>query len=232
MISIQLMDYMGSDLTTINAARATHEASSDTVEEREKGLLKMLATEHHVTPFRHAHIQIRCTAPIFLARQLGKHQVGFSWNETSRRYKDDKAIPVECYVPDLILARPEKLMSQSAQPMDADFAQDAQHIIHQANQSALRQYQLLLEVGVAPEQARGVLPQNMYTTWVWTGSLYGFFMLWKQRSSSHAQYEARIFAEQIAELASTLFPETWAALVRATEREELAMKLLKEYESK
>lgn len=211
-IKIEFVDKMGTDLTVVNAARVSYDTKSTEITPRDEGLLHFLAEHGHVTPFRHPYVTFRCRAPIFLARQLGKHQVGFSWNEVSRRYKDGDAVPIECYVPDEVMARPEKLMTQMAIPMDSEFAQDAQHIIHQANQTAIRQYNLLLEMGVAPEQARGVLPQNMVTEWIWTGSLYGWFSLLRQRFSEHAQYEARIFAEAVDEEMGKLFPLSWAAL--------------------
>lgn len=204
---------MGTDLTTVNAARVSYGAESKEMTERDSRLVDFLAEHGHVTPFRHATVQLRCRAPIFLARQLGKHQVGFSWNEISRRYKDGDSIEIECYVPEEVLARPEKLMTQTAIPMAADFAADMQHYIHCQNQSAVRQYKALVELGVAPEQARMVLPQSMITEWTWTGSLYGWASLYKQRSSEHAQYEARLFAEEVNKIMSELFPICWKALI-------------------
>ena len=213
-ISAVLVDHMGTDLTTVNAARVSYGAESKELTDRDLGLVDFLAEHGHVTPFRHATVQLRCKAPIFLARQLGKHQVGFSWNEISRRYKDNEAIPIEFYIPDEVLCRPEKLMKQTATPMAQDFADDMRHLIHAAGQSALRQYGHLVGCGVAPEQARMVLPQSMITEWIWTGSLYGWANLYKQRSSEHAQYEARLFAEEVNKIMSELFPVCWAALIK------------------
>ena len=113
---------MGTDLTTVNAARVSYGAESKELTDRDLGLVDFLAEHGHVTPFRHATVQLRCKAPIFLARQLGKHQVGFSWNEISRRYKDNEAIPIEFYIPDEVLCRPEKLMKQTAVTMAQDAA--------------------------------------------------------------------------------------------------------------
>lgn len=211
-ISAVLIDHMGTDLTTVNAARVSYGAESKSLTERDSHLISFLAEHEHVTPFRHAHVTLRCRAPIFLARQLGKHQVGFSWNEISRRYKDGEAIEIECYIPDTVLCRPAKLMTESAAPMAQDFAEDAEHIIHSANESAIRQYKTLIDYGVAPEQARMVLPQSMITEWIWTGSLYGWANLYNQRSTSHAQLEARLFAAEVDKIMSELFPNCWKAL--------------------
>ena len=213
-ISAVLVDHMGTDLTTVNAARVSYGAESKELTDRDLGLVDFLAEHGHVTPFRHATVQLRCRAPIFLARQLGKHQVGFSWNEISRRYKDNDAIPIEFYIPDEVFCRSEKLMKDTAVPMAQDFADDMRHLIHAAGQSALRQYNHLVGCGVAPEQARMVLPQSMITEWIWTGSLYGWANLYRQRSSQHAQYEARLFAEEVNKIMSKLFPNTWAALIK------------------
>lgn len=213
-ISAVLVDHMGTDLTTVNAARVSYGAESFELGERDSRLISFLSEHEHVTPFRHAHATLRCRAPVFLARQLGKHQVGFSWNEISRRYKDGDAIEVECYVPDVVLCRPEKLMTQTATPMDKDFADDVQHCIASQNAYAVRQYKALIGFGVAPEQARMVLPQSMITEWIWTGSLYGWANLYNQRSSEHAQYEARLFAEEVNKIMSELFPVCWAALTK------------------
>ncbi|QIS79310.1 thymidylate synthase [Pantoea phage vB_PagM_SSEM1] len=213
-ISAEVVDYMGTDLATVNAARVSYGVVATEMSERDERLIDFLAEHSHVTPFRHATVTLRCKAPIFLARQLGKHQVGFSWNEISRRYKDGESIEIECYDPEVIFARPQKLMTQSAVPMSQDFADDMRHFIATTQRAAVREYMALIDLGVAPEQARMVLPQGMITEWIWTGSLYGWASLYKQRSSEHAQYEARLFAEEVSKIMSQLFPKCWAALTK------------------
>jgi thymidylate synthase (FAD) len=205
---------MGSDLSAVNAARVSYGAESKTLTERDSHLLGFLAEHEHVTPFRHAAVTLRCRGPIFLARQLGKHQVGFSWNEISRRYKDGEAIEVECYIPDLVMHRPEKLMTQSAEPMKEYYASEMRLFLANAAKSAVREYRALIGFGVAPEQARMVLPQSMMTEWIWTGSLYGCASMYNQRSTPHAQYEARLFAEEVNKVMSELFPVCWKALTK------------------
>lgn len=211
-IKAELVEHMGSDLSVVNAARVSYGLVKTELDSRDERLIKFLAEHKHVTPFRHPQATLRCSAPIFLARQLGKHQTGFSWNEVSRRYKDGDAIEVECYMPTVVYGRPEKLMTQAALPLDADFTADVQHWLATAHASAIREYKALIGFGVAPEQARMVLPQSMMTSWIWTGSLYGWFSLWKQRSTQHAQYEARLFAEEVDKIMSELFPISWDAL--------------------
>lgn len=212
MITATLVDHMGSDLTTVNAARVSYGAESHEISLRDEKLIEFLAKHKHITPFRHAQVTLRCKAPIFIARQLGKHQTGFSWNEVSRRYKDGEAISIECFVPDVVFGRPEKLMTQTAQPLPQDFASQISEHISNVNAMAVREYAALIGMGVAPEQARMVLPQSMVTEWIWTGSLYGWASMYNQRSSEHAQYEVRLFAEEVNKIMSELFPICWKAL--------------------
>ena len=212
MITATLVDHMGSDLTTVNAARVSYGAESHEMSLRDEKLIEFLAKHKHITPFRHAQVTLRCKAPIFIARQLGKHQTGFSWNEVSRRYKDGEAISIECFVPETVFARPQKLMTQAAQAVEPEITKAISEIIEHANRRAVQEYESLVGLGVAPEQARMVLPQSMMTEWIWTGSLYGWASMYNQRSSEHAQYEVRLFAEEVNKIMSELFPICWKAL--------------------
>ena len=214
MITATLVDRMGDDLTTVNAARVSYGAESHEISLRDEKLIEFLAKHKHITPFAHAYVTLRCTAPIFVARQLGKHQVGFRWNEVSRRYKDGEAIEIECFVPDVVFGRPEKLMTQTAQPLPQDFADDIHYRMEIHNKACIAEYETLIGLGIAPEQARMVLPQSMMTTWIWTGSLLGWANMYKQRSTEHAQYEARLFAEEVNKIMSELFPVCWEALIK------------------
>jgi len=218
MISIKFVDKMGDDFRVFEAAKATlggeEESGFVRGETDPSRLINFLAREGHVTPFCHPHVTFECEAPIAIARQLGKHQVGFRWNERSMRYKDSV---IDVYVPDMFRGRPDSLHSGSA---DIDvsgrvvFGQDmsVEELYQDAVAEALDSYAKLVEAGLAPEQARFVLPQGMITRWIWTGSLYGWYEVWRQRSSEHAQYEARLFASQLDTHMSSLFPIAWEAL--------------------
>lgn len=209
-ISATLIESMGSDKSVVNAARVTMGVVREgDLNGRDERLIKFLARERHVTPFRHPTVSFRCTAPIAIARQLGKHQAGFSWNEMSRRYKDG---PVECFVPETVFHRPENLHEGSAQPFAGEAEARVKASIDDIYRQAVEVYESLLDSGVAPEQARFVLPQGMITEWVWTGSLYGWSEVVRQRLSNHAQYEVRLFAQDIDEEMKKLFPVAWEAL--------------------
>ena len=218
MISIKFVDKMGDDFRVFEAAKATlggeEESGFVRGETDPSRLINFLAREKHITPFCHPHVTFECEAPIAIARQLGKHQVGFRWNERSMRYKDSV---IDVYIPDMFRGRPNCLLSGSA---DIDvsgrvvFGQDmsVEELYQDAVAEALDSYAKLVEAGLAPEQARFVLPQGMITRWIWTGSLYGWYEVWRQRSSEHAQYEARLFASQLDTHMSSLFPIAWEAL--------------------
>lgn len=226
-ISIKLVDSMGDDFRVFEAAKATLGGSEESQFKRGETdptrLINFLAREKHVTPFRHPQVTFECEAPIAIARQLGKHQSGFSWNERSMRYKDSV---IDVFVPDMFRGRPDKLHDGSTDRdvrLDVtnfsidigggDYYQpDVGELYNHAVEMAVQAYECLVEAGLAPEQARFILPQGMITRWVWTGSLYGWYSVYKQRSSEHAQYEVREFARQLDEQMSKLFPIAWKAL--------------------
>lgn len=171
------------------------------------GLVKYLASHRHTTPFRHNFISLRCKAPIFLARQLGKHQVGLSWNEVSRRYVDTEP---EFYIPHKFRGRPEGSIKQGSYGEVPDFHRD-KYIA--AVQAMSDEYELMIAGGVAPEMARMILPQSMLTSWYWSGNLLAFAHVYKERISSGSQEEARVFARQLDRIIRPLFPCAWSALV-------------------
>lgn len=222
MISIKFVDKMGDDFRVFEAAKATLGGEEESVfvrgETDPSRLINFLAREKHITPFCHPHVTFECEAPIAIARQLGKHQVGFRWNERSMRYKDSV---IDVYVPDMFRGRPDNLHSGSAdidvsgRVVDEGWSGDGVTVAQLykiVTDQCLHFYNELVKAGLAPEQARFVLPQGMITRWIWTGSLYGWYEVWRQRSSEHAQYEARLFASQLDTHMSSLFPIAWEAL--------------------
>ena len=215
--TVELIDSMGDDLTIINAAKVSFDKEScwlykgeggDTLEYldvKDAKLIKYLADNNHWSPFAHTAITLRVTAPIFVARQLVKHQVGGVWNEVSRRYVDYEPV---FYFPDKWRKRAENVKqgsSDEAVDVPNGFLESRIELLNVA-------YQELLENDVAPEQARMILPQNMMTSWYWTGSLIFFHRVFKQRTDSHAQLETQEVALQIGEICAKLFPISWKYL--------------------
>ena len=208
-MKVQLVDKMGSDLTVVNAARVSFDKHHKEMTPGDGKLIAYLARHGHWTPFGHPQLQFRISAPIFVARQLVKHQVGLVWNEISRRYVDSKPT---FYIPTKWRSRAENKKQGSGDELISLTGHDYKDIQH-VHQTALNTYNHLLRLGVAPEQARIVLPQSMYTEWYWTGSLFAFARFCKLRISPYAQEETSHIAAQIAAIIGTHFPISWKCLL-------------------
>ena len=212
MIEVTYVDHMGSDLSVVNAARVSFGKKSDWMPRVHNGeqlvltpkdakLISYLAKHQHKSPFNHAFATFHIKAPIFVARQLQKHEY-MPWNEISRRYVDSEP---EFYQPDVWRGRSEDKKQGSEGTVDVGDWEDA-------NWVGLETYKELLDYGVAPEQARMVLPQSMMTEWYWSGSVHAFAKMCGLRLKPDAQYETRLVAEQIEDKMTELFPESWTAL--------------------
>lgn len=180
------------------------------VSERDRKLIRYLAKHEHWSPFAHCMASFRVKAPLFVARQLAKHQVGFSWNEVSRRYVDS---PPEFYIPSEWRMKADDKKQGSSE----EGALDEIGGFRIYCQLAKAFYQHALDLGVCPEQARMILPQNTMTEWWWTGSLYGWSRMYKLRADSHTQKETREIAEKIGAYMRGLFPVSWEALTEVVE---------------
>lgn len=206
---IQLIEHLGSDLSVVNAARCSFDKVKETFDEKDKKLINYLAREKHLLPFRHPTVSLRIYLPIFVLRQLGKHQVGFSWSEVSRRYV--KGDP-EFYEPEVWRKKPEGSIKQGSGEEHIKSHMFYTHIKNVDYFTALSTYKWLLEQGAAPEMARMILPQSMYTTVYVTGSLLGWNHLYKQRTDPHAQLETQEYARAISKIMEELYPVSWEAL--------------------
>jgi thymidylate synthase (FAD) len=218
-ITATYIDHMGSDLTTVNAARVSFGKKSHcektrwvdmdvwcgdmpVVNDKDSKLIKYLATHGHYSPFGHCFASFHIKAPIFVARQLVKHEY-LRMNEISRRYVDSEP---EFYVPDVWRGRSK------------DKKQGSDGVVQNVNDDQYTVYSLdlydgLLQQGVAPEMARMVLPQSMYTEWYWSGSMDAFANMCNLRLKEDTQYETRLVAQQIDKVMGELYPVSWTALV-------------------
>ena len=211
-MEVELVDHMGSDLTVVNAARVSFGKRKKEFTEGDKKLIAFLAKHGHWSPFGHCSIQFRIKAPVFVARQLVKHQVGLTWNEISRRYVDYEP---EFYEVDKWRGRAEDKKQGSDEDNTIEWINHKQRtgaLKQQVENVALKNYNTLLEAGVAPEQARMILPQSMMTEWYWSGTLYAFARVCNLRCASDAQYETRIVANLINIECGKLFPISWTEL--------------------
>lgn len=217
---VEYIDHMGSDLSVVNAARVSFDKESDwersvlpgvgpTLATADARLIGYLAKHNHWTPFGHAHLSLRVKSPIFVARQLVKHQVGLVWNEVSRRYIDT---PPEFYWPEELNARAENVKQGST----GQRLVGSENLLRQATYAVehiAAIYTDMIDAGVAPEDARMFLPLNTYTEWVWSGSLAAWARVCKLRLDPHAQVHTRKFAEGIAAITSEKFPVSFKALM-------------------
>ena len=213
-MEVQLIDTMGDDLTVVNAARVSFDKRHKEFTKGDEKLIAYLAKHGHWTPFGHASLSFHIMAPIFVARQLVKHQVGLVWNEVSRRYVDYEP---EYWVPEEWRGRPtDKKQGSSEETVEwLDRKVRTGAAVSKACDHAVETYNRMIEAGVAPEQARMVLPQNTYTEWYWTGSLYAFARVCNLRCQPDAQEESRDVCWEIDGLSSDLFPVSWEALRNA-----------------
>ena len=218
-ITTTYIDHMGSDLSVVNAARVSfgkkadweyHDSQTMRLAERDTKLIKYLAKHRHISPFGHAFASFHVKAPIFVARQLVKHKF-LRWNEISRRYVDDEP---EFYVPDVWRGRSADKKQGSegvVEVMDGYFHAD--ELGNTISQVTLDLYNNLLAEGVAPEQARMVLPQSTMTEWYWSGSLDAFADMCRLRCKEDTQYESRLVADQVSAIMQDLYPVSWTALM-------------------
>ena len=194
---------MGSDLSVVNAARVSFaKVHTEFDEKSDTKLINYLAKHNHWSPFGHASMQFHIKAPVFVARQLVKHQVGLTWNEVSRRYVDTE---VEFYEPtEWRLAAENKKQGSSEETVKYNLAP--------AHRFAKECYENMLNMGIAPEMARMVLPQSMMTEWYWSGTLYAFARVCNLRCKPDAQKETQNVGWDIDKYARKLFPASWRAL--------------------
>jgi thymidylate synthase (FAD) len=209
MIDCEFMSCMGDDDLVVDAARVSfNKQAGNYSDSRNDSLIHFLAREKHYAPFSHPHTTFRCTAPIFVARQLAKHQVGGTWNEVSRRYVKD--VP-EYWRPNNLRAAGPDIKQGSL----ADAHRRSDEFIEDYNEiciDAVALYQKMVNAGVCAEQARAVLPQSAITEWVWTGSLLFWSRVYNLRSAPETQRETQVFADLLSEHMAALFPKSWEAL--------------------
>jgi thymidylate synthase (FAD) len=207
--SVELLETFGSDLTVVNAARVSLGKQVDEFTEKDARLIKYLADHNHVSPFFHPQARFRLKMPIWMAREWYRHTIGFARNEVSRRYVDS---PPTFHLPDAIRMRaPNK--KQGSTEDEHPKSDDALFLIQQSCEESMRTYTVLLEEDVPPEQARMVLPQNMMTEFIETGSLAAYARLVNLRKTEDAQKEIRDVANEVSTLLHSAFPHSWGVLV-------------------
>lgn len=219
MIKAEYIDHMGTDLSVVNAARVSYAKESTWAEfytrelkEGDHRLIQFLAREHHELPFAHTAVTLRCSAPIFVARQAYKSKIGFVENEVSRRYVSDTP---EMFMPEVWreAVKDKKQGSGGPHPTwNRGVGTGYIDYVEQLYGHAITLYEDMIRYGVCAEQARMVLPQAMMTEWIWTGSLLAYSRFCKLRLKADAQEEVRILAKKVSDIMAGLYPVSWSAL--------------------
>jgi thymidylate synthase (FAD) len=213
MIEVTYIDHMGSDLSVVNAARVSFGKKSDWLPRVHNGeakalsakdcrLIEYLARHNHKSPFNHTFTTFHIKAPVFVARQLVKHEY-MPWNEISRRYVDEEP---ELYEAPIWRGRSDDKKQGSYGEVESNA-----NVLYY-NKNALMMYKQLLDEGVAPEQARMVLPQSMMTEWYWSGTVFSFAKMCGLRCKDDTQAETRVVADAIDEEMENLYPMSWESL--------------------
>ena len=198
---IGLVEQMGTETTIVNAARVSFGKKKETMDERDAGLVKYLIANHHTSPLEHVVFTFLVHCPLFIRSQWHRHRT-WSYNEISRRYTD---VDIEMYVPPVLREQAESDRQASREAVNVD-QEACREMIRQHNEASYKLYQQLLENGVCREQARGVLPQNLMTTFWATVDLANLLKFLELRDSDHAQWEIREYAKAIKTLLRDDFP--------------------------
>ena len=223
-MQVKYVNHMGNDISVVNAARVSFgkrsvEVGYDQIEidgyqrtvphvcSKDEKLLRYLAVHKHWTPFAHTAITFHIKAPLFVARQLSKHQVGLVWNEISRRYVDSE--------PTFFTPENNMWRMRADDKKQGSTEETVHYDISAAHKFALQCYTNMLRSGIAPEMARMVLPQSVYTEWYWTGNLSAFNRVCELRLKVDTQLETRKVANMISERCNKLFPVCWKELMKS-----------------
>ena len=210
---IEVVDSLGNDLTVVNSARVSFGKRKTKFDKSDERIVRYIAKHKHYSPFRHLQVQFHIKAPEFVMRQWYKHVVGIetssssstkdhAWNEISGRY-----VPVEdFYVPEVYRAQSED--NKQASEGEVEIQSDAQKLWMDAHWYVVGFYNDLLEMGMAKEQARAILPLSQYTEVYWTASFQAVMNFIELRNEKTSQWEIQEYAKVLLEQMKEVFPKT------------------------
>lgn len=207
-IEVEYVDHMGSDLNVVNAARVSFGKQKAVLDESDEKLIKYLSTHNHWTPFGQVSLSVRAKVPIFVERQIFKHNVGFVYNSISGRYVE---LANGAWYPEFFRGANPNVKQGSLRTASA-FNDTAMLMYRNAIEKAQQAYEALLGLGICKEQARAVLPLSTYTEFVATGSLAAWARMYNLRSKPDAQRETQEYAAQVGDILKKHFPVSWEAL--------------------
>ena len=199
---------LASDLAVVNGARVSFNQASQEMGERDAGLIRFLMREQHGSPFEHGYFRFIVKAPLFVVREHHRHRAGHSYNEWSGRYSK---IDAEFYVPDFVRSQVGKPGAYSFEPVDEEVREATRREIEENAARAFESYERMLELGVAKEVARAVLPLSTYTKYYWSCNPRSLMHFCSLRNHESAQYEIRQYAAAAESFFEKLMPLTHAA---------------------
>ncbi len=208
---VRLIDQMGTDLSVVNAARVSFGKRKEVIDEGDEKLIRYLAKHEHTSPFRHTAMTFHVRAPIFVFRQWMKHRIGSEFNEISGRYvvfPDD-----DFYIPEVFRQQAKVNKQGSEGEIVEDNREPARAAFLEACKQSVIQYRKMLELGVAKEQARCVLPLGLYSEVYWTVSLQAVAHFIHLRADGHAQWEIQQYAHAVREVVEQVYPVSLRALL-------------------
>jgi len=208
---VTLLDSSANDLDVVNAARVSFNTSHEKMEKGDAELINYLMKHRHGSPFEHTYFKFRIRLPIFVAREWIRHRIGNSFNEVSGRYTEINMgfyVPADSHVRQQV-GKPGNYRYETIE--DSDTVKRAQRIIDQAAEACFDDYNELLNIGVAPELARVVLPVNAYTEWIWSVNARSLMSFLSLRAEPHAQREIQDYAYALEEFFKETMPNTYAA---------------------
>ncbi|MCF4099797.1 FAD-dependent thymidylate synthase [Maritalea mediterranea] len=230
-MDVEYLDHMGNDLAVVNAARVSFSKTSEwlpsgstsdypdvvyqnidgnpvNLKQGDHKLIQYLARHNHWTPFAHTAIKLRVSAPVPIRTQCFKHKSGLVENEESRRYITTTP---ELFIPDSFREAPMGNVKQGSGEAHY-FSKQWLDLYQRVGKEAIAYYQMMIDAGICPEQARFILPQGVEVNWVWTGNLASYARFFNQRTDPHAQKEIQYLAEEVGAIIEPLFPVSWKAL--------------------
>ena len=213
--SVEYISHMGSDLSIVNAARVSFGSEKEELDDKDKKLINYLVKHNHTSPFEHCAITMRFTVPLFIRSQHHRHRT-WSYNEISRRYT---SVDMEFYEPSEFRTQHKSNRQASTETLVNPDLSDvtglcahplntASKAVREHHKSSMSLYQKLMDKGVCREQARGVLPQNLYTQYYGTTNLHNLFKFISLRQHEGAQWEIQKVAEACLDVATDLWPIT------------------------
>ena len=210
---IELIDTLGDDLTPVNAARVSFDGFSENFTDKDRKLSKFLIKHKHFSPFRHQHCMFIIKAPEFVMRQWYKHVVGIettsnhptkdhAWNEISGRY-----VPYEDFYKPTEFRKQSENNKQASEGL-VEKQSEAESLWKESQDKAIENYEQMLELGMAKEQARSILPLTVYTKVWWTASFQSIMNFIELRDETTSQVEIQEYARALKDIMLETFPET------------------------